>query len=421
MKTTNKNRGSLIAFIGIFAILISSAASGNGPQLKQGIWKAILQRPDGKQIVFNFESEYVKGKQVLYVMNAGERMLVDSIRKKGDSIWIEMPFFAAGFAARIKQNGNLEGTYIKRYGNRILEIPFYALYGNKERYPVNEKPAYSVSGRWAVNFERKNRPPLKAVGEFRQSPDGRVTGTFLQVSGDYRYLEGSVSGDSLRLSGFDGSHAVLFAAKIEEGNTLTGEIFSGLTGHENWTATKDPNAMLSDGYHQVGMKPGESALNFKFPSTDGDIISINDARYKNKVVIVQILGSWCPNCMDETAFLSEYYKQHRNKGIEIIGLAYERTTDFAQSKKALGTFQKKFDVQYPFLVTGVAVSDPERAAKTLPQIEAIKAFPTTIFIDKKGVVRKIHSGFNGPATGAHYEEFKKEFNELVNSLLDEKS
>jgi hypothetical protein len=124
--------------------------------------------------------------------------------------------------------------------------------------------------------------------------------------------------------------------------------------------------------------------------------------------------------MDETKFLSDYYNKNHRKGFEVIGLAYERTTDFKSSQKALLPFKKRLDVKYPILITGVAVGDTNLTQKTLPQIKKINAFPTTIFIDKEGNVRKIDGGFNGPATGAYYTRFKKEFNQLIEKLLEEK-
>jgi thiol-disulfide isomerase/thioredoxin len=255
---------------------------------------------------------------------------------------------------------------------------------------------------------------------FEQSGHGKVTGTFRTATGDYRYLEGMISGDSVRLSGFDGGHAILFTAKLDNDSTITrADYYSGLSGHETWTARKSATVQLTDGYELTKLKPGENRLNFRFASTNGDSVSLQDEKFKNKVVVVQILGSWCPNCMDETAFLSEYYKLNQSKGVEVIGLAYERSTSYNESKKALEPFQRRFGVQYPFLVTGVAVSDTLRAQKTLPQLEAIKPFPTTIFIDKKGNVRKIHTGFDGPATGKYYEVFKQEFDEAINVLLNE--
>ena len=394
-------------------------ANDKKPFLKSGTWKAVLQRPDGKQIVFNFITKVVKGKQVLYVINGSEQLLVDSLQRNNDSIWIYMPFFASRFAAKVKPNGNLEGLYIKSYGDRKQEIPFYAEYGNNERYAAVATSEFNITGSWAAALGKNSG---LAIGEFQQGAHGKVTGTFRTPTGDYRYLEGIINGDSLTLSGFDGGHAILFIAKLDNDSTITkADIYSGLSAPEPWAARKKASVQLPDGYTRTKLKPGESRFNFRFRSIDGDTLSINDERFKNKVVVVQILGSWCPNCMDETAFLSDYYKKNRNRGVEIIGLAYERTAAFEAGKKALEPFEKRFDVQYPFLLTGVAVSDAQRTEKTLPQIDSINAFPTTLFIDKKGNVRKIHTGFDGPATGKYYEAFKKEFNELVTELLQEGS
>jgi len=401
-------------------LLNAGPVQAKGPLLKTGNWRAVLQRPDGQQIIFNFETQFVKGKQLLYVLNADERLLVDSIQRNGDSVWIQMPFFASGFAAKINAKGDLEGVYNKSYGERRQIIPFYAAYGSKERYTAAAKPLHDITGRWSANFGLKDSPESKAVGEFQQAADGKITGTFLTPTGDYRYLEGVVSADSLKLSAFDGGHAILFTAKIADDSTLgSAMIYSGLSGHEEWQAKRDANAQLPDEYTFTKLREGESKLNFRFPSTSGEMVSVNDERYKNKVVIIQVLGSWCPNCMDETAFLSEYYKHNHARGVEIIGLAYERSEDFKASRQALAPFRKRFDVQYPFLVTGVKVSDEQRTEKTLPQLESLKAFPTSIILDKKGNVRKIHSGFNGPGTGKHYDEFKKEFEALIDSLLKE--
>lgn len=411
---------TLLTVMLLMACLLSAFKAGDKkPFLKSGTWRAVLQRPDGQQIVFNFITAVEKNKQLLFVINGNERLRVDDVKREGDSLWIDMPFFASHFTARVLPTGNLEGIYSKSYGDKKQEIPFYALYGNSERYTAAAQPGYNIAGNWEAVFG-KGRRMEQVIGVFEQTGNGKVTGTFRTPTGDYRYLEGIVTGDSLKLSGFDGGHAISFIAKLDNDSTISqADYYSGPTGHETWTARKNAWVQLPDSYEQTKLKPGESRLNFRFPSTQGDTVSIRDERYKNKVVVVQVLGSWCPNCMDETAFLSDYYKQHRNKGVEIIGLAYERTTDFAGAKKALEPFRKRFAVQYPFLVTGVAVSDSLRTEKTLPQLEAIKAFPTTIFIDKKGIIRKIHTGLDGPATGKYYEVFKQEFDEEINTLLKE--
>lgn len=412
-------RGGLVVTIVALTTAALLGWTDKKPSLKNGIWKAELQRADGRHIVFNFETKDSAGRKVLYVINGEERLLVDSIAVWKDSVLIHMPFFDSHFRARLDEQGNLQGIWIKRAGDKQQSMPFKARYNQKQRFAAAAKPKRNVSGRWAVQFTGMSGKTRNAVGEFEQH-GSRLTGTFLTASGDYRYLEGVVTGDSLKLSAFDGSHAFLFTAKVANDSTLLfGRFFSGATGEEQWVAKKDENVTLPDGYDQSHMRPGESKLAFRFKGIDGRDVSLGDDAYKNKVVVLQIMGSWCPNCMDETRFLSEYYNRNKHKGVEVMGLAYERTTDFETSKAALQRFQKRFNVQYPLLVTGVTVSDPFRVEKTLPQLDRIAAFPTTIFIDKKGVVRKIHSGFNGPGTGEHYEHFQKEFNETIETLLNE--
>ncbi len=410
----------LITVIIIIITSCSTFAQMKEVSLHTGIWRGTLHRDDGKNIVFNFSVENKNGSPVWYIHNAAERLLVDSIRQHGDSLFVQMPFFASGFQLLIKSNYQLQGNYTKYYGAKATQMPFTAIHGVSYRYRATAYPLYNITGKWETYFGEEKNKDNYAIGEFEQNKSGIVTGTFRTPTGDYRYLEGRVNGDSLLLSGFDGGHAVLFCAKIKNDTTLSyGFVYSGATSKQGWTAIKNNNAQLPNGYDMTKMRPGETSLSFRFPSTDGKIISINDERYKNKVVVVQILGSWCPNCMDETAFLSQYYNKNKQRGIEVIGLAYERTEDFNESKQALQSFQKKFDVHYPFLITGVTAADEHKTEKTLPQLDELQAFPTTIFIDKTGKVDRIHAGYDGPATGEHYEVFQKEFDDEIEKLLKE--
>jgi thiol-disulfide isomerase/thioredoxin len=343
--------------------------------------------------------------------------LVDDISVKGDSVYITLPFFESQFRAAIINDNELRGVWLKRLVDKYQSIPFSAFYNQPDRFNLSSNAAAAnVSGRWAVKFLNASKLEELSVGEFVQKGN-HVTGTFLNETGDYRFLEGIMDGDSLRLSTFDGGHAFLFTAKVKGDSISWGQYFSGPTFKLNWVAKKDDNAKLPDEFSLTKMKQGESKFDFSFKDVDGKKVSLRDARFKNKVVLIQIMGSWCPNCMDETPFLSGLYNKYKNKGVEIIGLAYERSTDFERSQKSLRSFQKRFDVTYPLLITGVSVSDSLRSEKTLPQLEKIEGFPTTIFINKKGEVEKIHTGFNGPGTGEHYEAQKKEFYEIVDGLL----
>ena len=389
-----------------------------GPGLRNGQWRAQLHRKDGNSIVFNFEVKDSAGKKILYIRNAGERLLVDEIRVVGDSVLIRLPFFESQLRAALTPAGDLQGVWLKHGADSYQSIPFTAAYNVPYRFETAGRPRQDLTGRWKASFRTPGSAEVsEKVGEFTQS-GSRITGTFLDPTGDYRFLEGVVDGDSLKLSCFDGGHAYLFTARLGEGGQLSGgQYFAGATGLETWTAEKDAAASLPDEFTLTKWNKDGGPLHFTYRDLEGRNVSLSDARFKGKVVLIQIMGSWCPNCMDETNFLSGFYDQYHTKGVEIIGLAYERSTDFARSQTSLRSFQQRFHVKYPILITGVAVGDPQRAEKTLPQLEKIVGFPTTIFVGRTGNIEKIHTGFSGPGTGEHYETQKKEFYETVDGLL----
>lgn len=401
----------------------ASRPSLTAPGFRNGQWRAFLERQDGNNIVFNFEVKDSAGKQIIYIRNAGERLLVDDITHQGDSIWIKLPFYESQLRARVMPDGNLEGIWLRHLAADWQVVPFKAYYGESYRFVTNNAgEPVNLDGRWAAMFRTLDgKDSTFRVGEFQQQ-GSHVTGTFLDAGGDLRYLEGVVTGDTLKLSCFDGTHAYFFTALIgADGHTLTGgQHYIGLAGRETWTATKDANAHLEDQFAMTRWKK-DMPFTFTFKDLDGKNVSLSDQRFKGKVVLVQIMGSWCPNCMDETRFLSTFYEQYHKKGVEIIGLAYERSTDLARSQASLRNVQQRFKVNYPMLITGVAVGDPDRASKTLPQLEAIVNFPTTIFVGKTGKIEKIHTGFSGPGTGSHYEDQKTEFYTIVNDLLAAKN
>jgi thiol-disulfide isomerase/thioredoxin len=413
-------------FLNIFLLLIFASfanagdlhAAADSNKISTGIWRAEIIRSDGHTIRFNFDVRNRAERTIIYVINGTERLLVDNFRQQGDSVFIDMPFFDSRFVLRVVNEKTLEGSWIKNYGDHEVAVPFMARQENSDesRFVTTQKPLFDISGRWAAYF-RGPDDSTEAVGEFKQF-GSQVRGTFLTPTGDYRFLEGVVDGDTLRLSTFDGGHAYSFESKILDTNKMQGFFYAGATSVETWAAEKNEHAKLPDEFGLTHLKDSSDAtLHFKFPDLNGHMVSLSDPVFKNKVVIVQILGSWCPNCMDETRFLSAYYLQNKSRGVEVVGLAYERTASFADAKRLLQPFILRFHVTYPILATGVTISDSLRTEKTLPELQQIVGFPTTIFIDRKGIIRKIHTGFNGPGTGEHYEAFKKEFGQLVDNLL----
>lgn len=397
-------------------LFVMSCSTKQNNSLQVGDWQAKLLREDGNHILFNFEVINAGDSIAWIIKNGEEKIKVDDITIKDDSVFVAMPVFESYFKLVKEGNDKLTGTWTKAATAGFIDMPFEATIGNAKRFDTKEKPVANISGKWEVTFFRADGSPRPAIAEFTQQ-DETLAGTFITPTGDYRYLVGVVDGDQIKLSTFDGSHAYYFNATINSDTSISsGHYYSGATSIEPWKAVKNQNATLPD-VAAMFLKEGEERLNFSFPDLDGKQVSINDERFKNKVVIVQIMGSWCPNCMDETAFLSEYYKNNKDRGVEVVALAYEYYEDRTLAANSVKKFQKRFNVQYPMLLTGVTVADTLRTEKTLPQLTKIKSFPSTIFIDKKGKVAKIHAGFEGPGTGSRHEVLKKEFEATIDQLL----
>lgn len=383
--------------------------------LKTGIWRAVIEI-QGQALPFNFEvTRDQDGRYDIALINAEERLLLDEVSLWEDSIKITLHIFDADIRAQISGD-SLKGRFIKNY-EPDYSLPFEAVYGQEYRFEKGDEdaPAPDFSGKYEVTFVHE-ADTTKAIAIFHQDGD-RVTGTFLTPTGDYRYLQGNVADNQLQLSTFDGNYAYLFRALRQPDGKLYGEYYSGKTWKETWVAVKNENATLPDAESLTWLKEGYDRITFIFPDVNGKPVSPDGDQYKNKVVILQLFGSWCPNCMDETKFLSPWYNKNKDRGVEIIGLAYERKADFDYARSRVKKMIEKMDVRYNFVIAGT--SDKEQAALTLPMLNAVVAFPTTIFIGKDGKVKKIHTGFNGPGTGAYYDQFVQHFNETVNALLNE--
>ena len=409
-----------LTLVGLLIILIVSCTGTSDGSLQTGIWRATLKTQSGEEIPFNFEITDSAEQKLLDIINGKERFRVNEISTLSDSVIIQMPLFDSEIRAVLK-NETLSGQWIKHFGDSDEVMQFNAQKGESWRFfKDNTTTNADISGRWSVTFYTlTNQSSYASVGEFTQE-NGRVFGTFLTTTGDYRFLEGTVSDHTLYLSCFDGSHAYLFTGKLLNDSTITeGKFFSGLSSVETWTANKDDKAILPDAYSITDLKPGYDKIDFSFPGLDGKKVSLSDQKFKNKIVLVQFFGSWCPNCMDETAYLTSFHKKYQEKGVEIVALAYERTKDFERSRKNIARLRDRFSVPYDMLVTGFT-KDKVEVSKSLPMLKQFMAFPTLMIIDKNGKIRKIHTGFSGPGTGTHYSDFVKEFEKTIADLLAEK-
>ena len=366
------------------------------------------------EVPFLFEIEYVtEDSFVMIIENGEERIVVDDIeighdiRTAHDTIRIDFPVYDTYIRGEY-EGGVIEGEWVVKYKNNY-SIPFVARYGQGRRFGDFDKPPLTdVSGKWQVAFTDEGST-YPAVAEFEQTGN-RLTGTFRTETGDYRYLDGNVLGNKLYLSVFDGSHAFVFEGKLTDENAIVGSFRSGKHYRATWTATRDAGATLPDPGTLTSLNAGYETIDFSFPDADGNVVSLSDARFAGKPKVVQILGTWCPNCRDETNFLTNYLAANPDSDVEVIGLAFERYRDAETVDERLRQYTREMELPYPLLRAGYY--DKQEAATRLPMLDKVMSYPTLLFVDRDNRVRHIHTGFNGPAT-SRYAAFEQEFAEQL--------
>ena len=120
---------------------------------------------------------------------------------------------------------------------------------------------------------------------------------------------------------------------------------------------------------------------FELKDLEGKTVKLSD--FKDKVVIVDIWGTWCPPCRMEIPHFVALDKKYREKGLQIVGINFERGEPDAVNK-LITEFAKEHGIEYK-LVLG-----EESLLEKVPNFEG---FPTTIFIDRTGKVRLKEVGY----------------------------
>jgi thiol-disulfide isomerase/thioredoxin len=402
-------------------LLVLAACHPAKPRSIEGEWRAVLTSPGGE---LPFALRVARGRAV--IINSTEQAPVSAVAVHDSAVTIRFDHYDSAIHATLSDDGNtMTGAWTRTVPAGLCRLAFRATRGKQPRFrriaSVITSGFGEMNGIWKAEFTDSDGVS-PARGEFRQDRQtDRVTGTFLTPTGDDRYLDGSFQNGLLRLSTFDGAHAFLFQAHLSpDGNKLTGDYWSRDSYHATWTATRsnDAGATLPDGWKDVGLTNNEGRFQFRFPDLDGNPVALTDSRFQNKVALVNIFGSWCPNCNDEAPLLAAWDRKYRDRGLEIVGLAYEFTGDAARDREMVRRFAKRYGIGYTLLLAGV--SDKKKASATLPDLTRVVAYPTSVFIGRDGKVRKIYSGFAGPGTGAHYDKLRTELETEIGTLLAEK-
>ncbi|NQV02265.1 MAG: TlpA family protein disulfide reductase [Bacteroidia bacterium] len=406
-----------LLILSFLAALLFTGCFDYQKNLPEGPWLGVIRIDStvtDMDLPFNMVYEKNIEIEVMYVLNAEETIFITEIDRIDDTIFMKFPVFSSEIVA-IFRHDSLVGRYYPKGREEGRSYAFYAVPGVGDRFPwYKEEPAGDVTGRWRF-IENPETPDSNVlIGEFQQE-GSRVTGTILNPTGDYRFLQGKVSGNKFMLSGIDGAHTLILNAEISPEGTLENGRFMGSPGWKaTWRAEQDEEVTIPKGEHLIRLKPDAGAFTFSFPDINGDTISLTDARFNDKVVIVQAVGTWCPNCLDEAVFYRDIYTEYKDQGLEIVALSFEDKT-FETSLPKMKRFKEQTGAGYPFLYAGPR--GRESIQSVLYPFEGIMAYPTTIFIDKKGKIRKVETGFSGPGTGEHFDRYVDETRMFVEELL----
>lgn len=375
------------------------------------IWRGVIQLNDSTPLAFNFRWQI--GKDSLHIFNGQDTIGATVNSTASDSMRINLPVFANYLTFLREGEDQLVGTY-HNPDAKDYHIPFRAHRGDTFRYKSHAAPCCEVSGRWAAQFNYQEDSPRPALAFFEtQGP--KITGTFMTETGDYRFLEGSRSGDTIRLSAFDGGFLVYFQALVQGDSLKQGLYYSGRSYMAPWRGFRDSSFTLRDPDKLTYLKEGYNGIDFSLPDLEGNNLSLDDPSLKGKAVVVQIMGSWCPNCIDETRYLKKVYQKYHDEGLEIVGLTFERGRTRAAGLKRAQKMKRDLAIPYPVLLAGATRDD--KAEEVLPMLNHVMSFPTTIFLNRDHEVVHIHTGFAGPGTPV-YEDFVREKNALIQRLIN---
>jgi thiol-disulfide isomerase/thioredoxin len=416
----NKPSAITSALLGVLIVavcaMLMSAPRVSAQANLNGLWDAVVES-GGVEVPFRYEIA-VRGAQAQgFFFEGDQRVGSSSGSYASGQLKIEYEHLNTVLEAHL-EGAELVGSYHANRANARL-TPFRA----RRFAPVqSDANAPKVAGDWIMSrlqAERTAPRDTRTWTLFLRQSGAEVTGSILRVDGDTGTLSGHFAGGRLVLSHFAGERPTRVEATLNADGTLA----ITLDGKAHYLAARSSEARAKgiadppDPSRYTSVKDPTEPFHFSGLGMDGKTVSDADPRFKGKVVILTIGGSWCPNCHDEAPFLVELYKKFHAKGLEIVGLSFESDADPAAAQPRMRSFIRRYNIQYPMLLLG----DTSQLNAKLPQIVNFGAYPTTIYLGRDGRVRSVHAGFASAATGDEHVRLERELTDLVGRLLAENS
>ncbi len=400
---------SLAAVFG-YAALLSLAVQAGQPL--SGSWEGVA-RKDALEVNLRLDLRTRGGKIDGAFFNGEERVTSTAGHLEGDTLTLEFAHYATRLVATL-EDGRLRGSYgSTRNGQYTLDLHRV---GKSRAYAAG---APDIAGLWIL-------PVDSAKGEraFRfivRQQGSSVQASILRVDGDTGLLTGGYADGAFRLDHFDGGRAYVLKIVPRPDRRLDVTLQAAIGAARSFTAIRAAEATAlglatpSDFATHTRWKDPATPFRFSFPDLAGRTVSNTDPRFAGKVLVVNITGSWCPNCHDEAPFLAEIYRRYRGLGLEVVALSFEEAEQLADPAR-LRAFVAKYAIDYSYLLAG----EPSQLAERIPGADNLNAWPTTFFIGRDGRVRGSHTGFAAPASGAFHTQLRQEFADRIETLLAER-
>ena len=376
-----------------------------------------IQLNDRLQMQVNASIGALNNKAPITIFNGKEVYQLSVKKRIGDTIVYQFPAQDAEWRVAFEKDFSEARGWWINYNKKVpVRYPIHLYMTLSEMLAKPDSIFPELFGRWKVLFEPGTPNEEVLVGVFQQEMNGRIFGSFLSETGDYRYLHGFAANGKLHLQTYTGYWAFVVEADLNGSNEMSGVFYSGGKSRSPFKAIKDETVQLRD----------ESSLTYLIkrdePVLLKDLIKMNgrkttiDFAAEKQLTLIQIMGTWCPNCLDETKLLQELQAEYGSKGLCVLALAFEVGADTKKQRVRLKNWMKSMDVTYPVYLAGTSSKDV--ASARFPMLNGIMSFPTALLVDHQGKIIAIHTGFSGPATGEAYIELVKKYKQEIENALE---
>jgi thiol-disulfide isomerase/thioredoxin len=398
----------------------AEATPGGNAASIAGTWDARVGYGD-IQVPFEFGIAQTAGGVSGWFFNGDEHVTSDSGRFESGHLVLDFPSYGRRVDAQLGADGRLSGSYgPAAAGSTLRSYPFAARRA-PAAHSVARVKAPSIEGLWIVPAD-SGKSGEKSWRFIVHQTGPRIRAAILRVDGDTGALTGRWQDGKFVLSHFDGARPLLLEVAPAAENTLTILLRNSngtnatLTGYRAADAKARGVPEAADPEAHTRIKDPSEPFQFSFPDLAGHVVSNTDSRFEGKVLVIDVAGSWCPNCHDEAPFLQSLYRKFHGRGLEIVTLSFEEPEQYANPVR-LRAFVKDFGLEYTVLLAGTLDDMHAR----LPQAVDLDAYPTTFFVGRDGLVKGVHAGFAAAATGNFNTQLKQEFTATIEKLLAQKA